>query len=227
MRTGFTMLDHDETTQGSASADLDASIQTLVDTLLEGDRRTASQIFTRHLEDTGSFLATIDGLVQPAMSHVGACWERGEVSVAEEHLATATMKSVIASEIVNLSIVTDQGKSILLACVEGNHHELGLNVLGDAFELYGWETRTLGADVPTRALVDMVDRWRPDIVGLSLSLDGHLATAKDAVSAIRALGEPQPEILIGGSLPDNDGIASLDADGWGGSIQEAIEAVQA
>lgn len=202
-------------------------IDGLVEALVEGDRSRVEALFETERK-RGSFLAAIDELVQPAMAEIGAAWERGELTVAEEHLATATMQTVIARQLGEMPIREEEDRSILLACVEDNEHELGLRVLADAFELAGWRARCLGADVPTEALVAMVDRWRPDVVALSLSMRLHVPVAREAVDRIRELGDPQPTVLLGGRLADHDSVLEqTGADGWAANLRQGLEAIEA
>lgn len=208
----------------------DPAVAALGSALVDGDRETAARLFEEHIEATGSFLATIDGLVQPTMAEIGACWANGDVSVAEEHLATATMETVVAQQLRKLGTdVPEDPGTILLACVEGNRHELGLRVLSDAFELSGWEARFLGADVPVAALVAMVDRWRPDVVALSISLEEQQAAAEAAIAEIRGLGDPQPVVLLGGPLTGDQqpSVEALGADAWAASVAEGMQVARA
>jgi methanogenic corrinoid protein MtbC1 len=201
-------------------------VQALVDVLVDGDRKRAEDLFQKGVEDTGSFLTVIDELVQPAMAEIGARWQRGDISVSKEHLATATMRTVVAQRLPDLPVDTSQDRTVLLACVEDNQHDLGLQVLADAYELAGWESRCLGADVPTEALVTRVDRWRPDVLALSVSMDMHIPTVRDIAQRVQDLGEPRPTILLGGPL-DGDPetvVEQTGADAWAGGVQQGIEA---
>jgi methanogenic corrinoid protein MtbC1 len=210
------------------TGDAGAPIDELVDALVDGDRSRAETLFLEDRDRRGSFLATIDELVQPAMAQIGACWARGELSVAEEHLATATIQGVFANQLADLPVEPEDEGQILLACVEENEHALGPRVLADAFELAGWQVRYLGADVPTEALVAMVERWRPDLVALSVAMDMHVPVARKVVERIRELGDPQPTVLLGGRLEDpKEHLAEIGADAWAGSVREGMEAASA
>jgi methanogenic corrinoid protein MtbC1 len=201
-------------------------VQALVDALLDGDRERADALLQEGIEDTGSFLTVIDALVRPTMAEIGACWQRGDISVAEEHLATATMRTILAQRLPDLPVEADQDRTVLLACVEDNQHEFGLEMLADAYELAGWGSRYMGADVSTEALLAVVERWRPDVLALSLAMEMHVPTARDVVQRVRDLDEPRPTILLGGPLdgdPDTV-VQQTDADAWAGGIQHGLEA---
>lgn len=204
-------------------------IEPLVEALLAGDTGRGERYVGRGPDARGSLLTVIDDAIPPAMARIGVDWEPGEVSVAEEHLVTATIRTVVAQRLAELPPDLQTDRTVLLACVEENEHELDLRVLSDAFELSGWSVRFLGANVPTEALVATVDRWRPDVLALSVSMDRHVRTARDSIQAIRELGPPQPTILVGGSvaLPERVHLEETGAEAWATSIQDGIEAAKA
>ena len=47
---------------------------------------------------------------------------------------------------------------MFVACVAGEQHELGGRTLADVFELNGWRTSFLGANLPARELVVLISR---------------------------------------------------------------------
>jgi methanogenic corrinoid protein MtbC1 len=90
-------------------------------------------------------------------------------------------------------------KQILLACVAGNHHAIGLRMVADAFQLAGWEIQYLGADVPNLSLVRQVKEWRPHLVGLSVSFPQQLKAVKALIAELNGgLGSARPAVIVGG-----------------------------
>ena len=66
------------------------------DALLSADE-VAAEIAIREAMDAGLDTAQIDDeIIAPALWHVGDLWERGEISVADEHLATEISIRVLA-----------------------------------------------------------------------------------------------------------------------------------
>ena len=45
---------------------------------------------------------------------------------------------------------------VISACVAGELHEIGARMVADLFEMAGWDTTFLGADVPRDSVVDML-----------------------------------------------------------------------
>ena len=139
----------------------------------------------------------------PALQEVGLRWQRGLISVAQEHLATAIVSSVMATVAPRLAEPPPIARRAVLACTDGELHDVGLRMVGDFLEADGWDVLFLGALTPADALQRFVSDSKPDVVGLSTALTTHLASAADAISAIRRLETP-PLVMVGGRAYGDD-----------------------
>jgi len=167
--------------------------------LLAGNQPEALAIVTTAL-DSGRSLVDVElRLMQPAMYHIGELWQENRVSVAQEHMASAMVQSIMTISLVRTTPPVATGNRVLLACVEGNIHAIGLRMVADAFQLGGWDVQYLGANVPTSALLQQVQESRPHLVGLSVVFAQHLATAKAAIALLESrLGSARPAVIVGG-----------------------------
>ncbi len=193
--------------------------------LLAGDRKAAAAAVSAHLARGHSLVDTELQVIQPALYSIGRKWAENLVSVAQEHLATAIAQSVMIQELGRSEPSEANGKKIVLACVAGNHHEVGLQMVADAFQLSGWEVNYLGADVPTPSLVQYIGSWKPDLVGLSISFAQQLAVARDVISRlVGEFGDQRPPVIVGGLALNNfKGLAEqIGADGWSQDSAGAI-----
>ena len=179
--------------------------------LVAGDHRRARKIFSESIAAGHGFCETEMHLMQAALYQIGVLWQKNQVTVAQEHLATAICHSIMAGEFAHTEVAEEGNFKAVMACLEGNHHTVGLRMVSDALELSGWEVMFLGANTPIRALMDMVRESQPHLVGISVSLPYHLRTAREAIDTIRAtFGKDSPAILIGGlSINQFDGVAEM------------------
>jgi methanogenic corrinoid protein MtbC1 len=193
---------------------------------LNGDRRGARSIVDRLTASGRSLVEVYVGLIEASLCEVGERWLHNQVSVAQEHLATATVRTVMAEAFTSARFSAPNGKKALFACVEGNQHSVGLQMLADAYELEGWKVQCLGGDTPRRALVDQVEAWQPLLVGLSISFPHHLGAARDTIRLLRErLGGKGPRVLVGGRAVNRFGalVEHLHADG---SASDALAALR-
>lgn len=137
--------------------------------------------------------------MQPAMYDIGRQWQQNQISVAQEHMATALSQTLMAQFAGRANAEPDKGLRVLLACSAGNHHTMGLRMVADAFELGGWTADFLGANLPPDALFKQIRASRPDVVAFSVSLPQQLQGLRQSVSTLRdTLGADCPLLLVGG-----------------------------
>lgn len=154
--------------------------------ILQGNRNQALASVVEAMDAGATLPEACVQIVQPALYEVGNLWQKNRITVAQEHLASAISQNVLVGAYLKASFLAPTGKSAVFACVEGNHHGLGLRMLSDAFETRGWDAAFLGTDVPTLALIKDIDARRPQLLALSVSLPQHLALVRQTVDILRA-----------------------------------------
>lgn len=167
--------------------------------ILSGRQYEAMDIVNKCMDAGQDFIDVELHVIQPALYSVGEKWQTNQISVAAEHMATAIVHSVMTAGLLRSPVPARNGKKILLACVEGNNHAVGLRMVTDAFQLRGWDVQYLGASVPDAALIEQAALWKPDLIGLSVSFANQLIVAKGVIAKLRGrFGEHCPAIMIGG-----------------------------
>ena len=141
-------------------------------------------------------------VIAPAMHELGLLWEKGAITVADEHLATGITHRVLAAlrppALVEQVFETCSTRPrALLATVEGEQHALGLRMAADLIEDAGYQVAYLGADVPTDALVAAIKALSPDLVCLSATMP-DLASRLEQVAETVSTQHPALPLLVGG-----------------------------
>ena len=153
--------------------------------VMEGDRRRASQMILDAVDQGQSVRDVYLRVLLPAQQEVGRMWLVGEINVAEEHFASATTKMVMAQLLPRAEFAPRNGKTMLAAAVAGNQHDIGLQAVADFFEMDGWRTIQLGANVPVGDLVQAVDCFEVDLLGLSASQATQFETLRETIAEVR------------------------------------------
>jgi methanogenic corrinoid protein MtbC1 len=167
--------------------------------LLAGKQRDALNLVNRCLDQGRNLIEIELHVIEPSLYRIGEKWQCNQVSVAQEHMATAIVESVMTVALLRAPPAVPVNKKILLACVEGNHHAVGLRMVADAFLLAGWDVQYLGANVPTQALLHQAGEWAPDLVGLSVSFAQQLRVVKAVIAGLGdRLGAARPAVIVGG-----------------------------
>lgn len=155
----------------------------------------AAELSARALLSSGTSLLALYELMTETLEHVGRCWESGQVTVADEHLATAAAARVVA-RLRGAPPHAVRG-AVVLSTLAGERHTLGLEVLAHLFEEARFRAVVL-ADLPTADLLDALTRT--DLVRAVL-FSCHLAPDKrglrSAVVAVRKAA-PEAHVLAGG-----------------------------
>jgi DNA-binding transcriptional MerR regulator len=100
--------------------------------------------------------------ILPFLRDLGEGWARGDLTVGQEHFATA----VIAGRLHALARGWDAGVGprAVLACPSHERHDLGLLCFALALRNRGWRVWYLGADTPTVAVATVADQLDAELV---------------------------------------------------------------
>jgi DNA-binding transcriptional MerR regulator len=148
-------------------------------------------------------VALVD-VVLPYLRDLGDRWAAGRATVAQEHFASNLIRGRL------LAVARDwdagDGPALLLACLPGEAHDLGLIAFGILVARRGWRVILLGADTPLDTIKASAEQVRPALTILVATdpglLDVHAA-------GLRKLTKLTPTALAGG--PDARAIEALGA----------------
>jgi diguanylate cyclase (GGDEF)-like protein len=138
-------------------------------------------------------------LIAKGMARIGDLWEQGDVTIADEHVATGLCDRALLALQGPLQVAPPRSRErIVLAAVEGQTHVLGLQMVADVLAGAGYEVLNLGADVPSASLQAFVAEHMPAIVGLSSTQVGDAPRLAGAIVAVQdALRSTR--IMLGGN----------------------------
>jgi MerR family transcriptional regulator, light-induced transcriptional regulator len=174
--------------------DAAATLTAALDRLDEQAANTAlDRLFSAYTVET-----VLQDVVIPYLHRLGERWEAGEISVAQEHFAS----NLLRGRLLGLAQGWGQGHGprAILACVPGEHHELGLLAFGVALRRRGWRIAYLGTDSPIGAVADIARSLAPAVVVLvSMNPDNFLDHARE----IEKLAKQVPIMIAGtGATPE-------------------------
>jgi methanogenic corrinoid protein MtbC1 len=188
----------------------DALYESYLAALLAGDRASCARI-VQDLAAAGADLKELYvRLFARSMYRVGELWEHQRISVAVEHLATAITERMLTLVQAQAFSGPARDKSIIIACVADEYHQLGGRMIADFCELRGWRGYFLGADTPLPDLLQLIEERRPTLLGLSLSIYFNLPALLKALDAVTG-NYPDLPILVGGQAFRWGGLAAVQA----------------
>lgn len=196
-----------------------------LDLLLSGDRRAAAELIHAAVRDGVSVRDIYLYVFQRAQHEIGRLWQMNEITVAEEHYCTAATQ-LIMSQLYPMIFATPRiGRRLVAACVGGDLHEIGVRMVADFFEMAGWDTYYLGANVPLEGIIDSVTERRANVLAISATMSYHVSAVADVIRAVRQnSGHRAIRILVGGYpfRVDPELWRSVGADGFAVDASEAV-----
>jgi methanogenic corrinoid protein MtbC1 len=164
---------------------------------LAGDRREAMRLVLDEGLSKGERIVDLQSkVIQSAQDELGRMWQQNRVTIAQEHMATAISELTLSALFEHAVPKASLGKKIVLACVEGEQHDLPARLVADLLDLEGFDVRFLGANVPHDDLVKTIVYERPDVIGLSVTMSFNVPQLRTAVERVRAVTDKP--IFIGG-----------------------------
>jgi DNA-binding transcriptional MerR regulator len=86
-------------------------------------------------------------LLIPVLRQLGERWKDRPAGIAEEHFFTTYLRNKLGSRILHLN-QHNQGPVLLMACLPGEYHEVGMLMFAMALLDKGYRALVLGANVP-------------------------------------------------------------------------------
>lgn len=200
-----------------------ALAQRYLDLLLAGRRREAIAAVIEAVDEGLPIHDVYLRVFQPVQYEIGRLWQLNQVTVAQEHLCTATTQLIMSQLYPRLFSGAPPHHRIVVACVSGDLHEIGARILADFFEMEGWDACYAGANMPTEGLAEMVKEQKADVLAVSATMVHHVDRVRDAVAAVRA-SQPRTAILVGGYpfMISPDLYKEIGADGTASNAKDAV-----
>jgi len=142
------------------------------------------------------FEEAVQRILLPLQRRVGELWHEGRLNVAVEHYVTKIIQQKFFS-VINQLPVNDAGPRVVVACPEGEFHEIGAQAVVYLAAIRGCQVYYLGPNLPAIDLLAFCNRVKPALVLLSLTEETSEATAKRLAEDLDALGA-QWSVGIGG-----------------------------
>lgn len=163
--------------------------------LLAADQRGVERSLRLHLA-AGASTTELFGMLQHALASIGERWQDGDLTVAEEHIAQVTARSVVAR-------IGEPGSgwrgTALVVCPEGEEHDLGAVMVGNVLDMHGWNVQLTGADTPAAAVAAQVRAGDAELLCISISLVDRLPDARRLIESVRAeLADDRPITIVAG-----------------------------
>lgn len=159
-------------------------------------------------------------LLLPLLKELGDRWESTEGSVAEEHFFGVYLRNKLGARFHHRSRNTS-GPRLLLACMPGELHEIGLLLLALSAHDRGYRLVLLGPNMPLGELSLAARRSSSDAIVLSGSIEPTAQARHDLAALVAATALP---VFVGGvtSVRHADALSDAGVIPLGDDIQQGL-----
>ncbi len=172
------------------------------------------------------------GPMSKAMEEIGRLYEEGEYFIAELMEAASIFKEamkILEPRLRSEARSLGGGRRrlrIVLATVKGDIHDIGKTLVGVMLQSVGHEVIDLGVDVDAEKIVEAIEKYNPDIIGLSALLTTTARYMRTVIDELRKRGlRNRVKVIIGGAATTREFAERIGADGWAPNAIEAVKLV--
>lgn len=205
-------------TEMARSAVTDARLAMMA-ALLGSDAALAYRLAHDCLVNGMPYGRIVDDVLQPVQEDLGHRWAAGDIGIADEHAATATIEDLLVK--LGATAAPPTRPTVVIVSAPGDVHSIGLRAVSGVLMLDGYRTIYLGGSIPAADLGDFLEFHQPFALALGCSIPAALAGAAASAHAAHTAGIP---VLGGGrALRNGERATRLGIDAFAPNSSAAIE----
>ena len=154
------------------------------DAVASGDNAAATAVVDEMLTAGAQPVTVLTDVIAAAQRAVGARWQRGEWTVAQEHAATAMAVDATKTVMRYVRRTPLTRGRIIVACAEREWHALPAMIIDCALRSHGWDTTLLGSSTSALRLNQFLQDLGPEAVAVSCSMLGALSTTRRFIEQV-------------------------------------------
>ena len=195
--------------------------------MISGSEEEVANIVIKAFLDGRDLSEIFDEMLSAELELVGREWKRGNVSVAEEHLATRCTAYALYKLRTVLPLQEKVNKLALTCAVEGDHHGLATELSRMVLESKGWSVLNFGANTPFFSLKDECLKENPDVICISASMLPDFDRLAADYSSFRSMISKETKVVLGGhGFDDPDTRSRFPADCYPMSFKDLADFIQ-
>lgn len=182
--------------------------------LLAGDQVGSWQVVEAAMASGVEPIEVYTTMLVPALRSVGERWASGDLSVADEHVASAVAARLIGRLGPRFSRRGRSRGIVVVAAPPGEWHGLGVSMSADVLRGSGYDVVDLGVNTPVDALRSVLaSTGEVRGVAFGAATPETLPGAVEMVAAAREIVDPPTVVVLGGgALTDDHHARRLGAD---------------
>ncbi|RTL62580.1 MAG: MerR family transcriptional regulator [Hyphomicrobiales bacterium] len=182
--------------------------------LIELLRRNDVIGFRRLLSDAIAFLApceVVGTVIGPVMREIGVRWERGELSIFQEHMATAVTRQLLLTAAGSWR-GAQSGRRLVFTTLEGDQHEIGILCAWYITSASNFDAVYLGPSLPNAEIAQAAKLFKADAVVISVASSERPQQQVKAIERLHKMLKGTAALWVGGPMhhPLHQAVAGTD-----------------
>ena len=202
-----------------------AKYDTLKQAVLAGDETTAVAEVKKALLAKADPSDVLNNGLIAGMEVVGKKFRSGEMFLPEVLLCAEVMHKGI--DILNPLLAKSGKKSattVVIGTVEGDIHDIGKKIVALLLEGNGFNVIDLGVDVKGEKFIEAVEKYKPQIVGMSALLTTTMPHMGEIIQTLKVKKlRDKVKVIVGGASVNAEFAKSIGADGYAVEAGTGVE----
>lgn len=196
----------------------------IFDKVLDGDINTSEELIRNAVKKGVNPEDIIEKSFNKALLEVGYKFEKQEYFLPEMLASAMAVKKgmEILKPLLKGKITKNLG-IIVIGTVEGDIHDVGKNIVVMMLENAGFKVHDLGVDINADSFIKAINKYKPDILGLSALLNITMQNMGKIIKIIEAHDiRNSIKIIVGGSPLNQEFADAIGADGYAQDASRAV-----
>jgi methanogenic corrinoid protein MtbC1 len=169
-------------------------------------------------------------ILAPTLQSIGTLWERGELTVADEHRASSVASRLVSRLGARFGRRGHKRGTVVLAAPPGELHSGPVAIAANLLRWRGFAAVELGADTPAEALAETA-LVETDLIAVAIVCTSRSSpqSARKVIAVLRQSSPQVPVLLGGAAIADEAQARRLGADVYtganGSDLVRALETI--
>jgi len=204
------------------------SYDVLVEAVIKGDIDVVKSEVNKALNEGAEARSILTKGLIGGMSIVGERFKAGDMFLPEVLMCASAMHKGL--DIVKPLLAKSGQKAmgrVVIGTVAGDIHDIGKKIVSLLLEGGGLEVTDLGVDVPDESFVQAVEKYNPDVLGMSALLTTTMLNMGKVIELLKEKRlRDKVKIIVGGASVTEQFAESIGADSYASEAGSALEWVK-
>jgi len=191
----------------------------LVQGMSECNQEEVLSLLSRYAQKGAGVRDLLDALTD-GLKELGEKFSRGEAFIPElvfgGEIFNEAMKVLGPQMSTGAGIQRKSKGKVIMATVKGDLHDIGKNLVTTFLNVGGYQVIDLGTDVPNEKLIEVIQKEKPEVVGLSSLLTTTMLGQRQFMAMLKEEGlRAKVKVIVGGAPVSQAWADEIGADAFG------------